>query len=78
MILQGDCRVIGASSGEGQRGTYYNVSVTSDGEPYRLGCTQEVYSKAKTLEFGAEMRMFIDMRLYGRVWGLRVTGLEEV
>lgn len=78
MNLVGDCRVVGVSTGEGQRGTYYNVSVICDGEPFRLACTQNVYNLAKTLEFGAERKLVVDLRLYGRDWGLRITDLVEV
>ena len=34
--------------------------------------------KQKMLEFGAERQLTVDLRLYGRDWGLRVVKLDEV
>lgn len=79
MKVRGVFKVIGASSGEGQRGIWYNVSIVdNDGEALRLNCNKGVFDAAKNLPFGSEITFVIDARLYGRDWGVRAIDLEEV
>lgn len=76
MLTVTDSKIIGCSKGEGQRGTFYNVSFMNEGEPYRISCTKEIYELATNCDFGEEKRLVLDLRLYGREWGVRVVDFE--
>lgn len=76
MNLNSDGVFIGVNTGQGQRGAYYNISVMSDGEPYRLNATAEAYNIAKDFEFGTECRFTIAARLYDRSWILRIVDIN--
>ena len=75
MLLITDATFLGVSSGEGQRGAYYNISFMSDNEPFRLNATKEAYEKAKDLDFGFECKLHVSARLFDRNWILRVIDL---
>ena len=77
MVIHADSIIIGAKSGTTERGTWYNVSLVINEEPYQLSATKEAFNVCNNAEFGKEMKMIAELRLYQGNWRLRVLDFEE-
>lgn len=77
MVIHTDAKIIGSKSRATERGTWYDVSLVIDDEPYQLMATKEAYDVCNNAEFGTEMEMIAELRLYQGSWRIRVIGFKE-
>lgn len=77
MISYTDGKIIGCAEREGKNGKYNLLSFVSDGEAYQIMCSEEIYEQAKSMDFGEERKISLELRRYGTDWSLRVIGLED-
>ena len=77
MIVITDVSIIGSKTGTTERGTWYNVSIVNDGEPYQISATKEAFNICNAAEFGKQMKMIAELRLYQGNWRLRAINFEE-
>ena len=77
MVIHTDATIIGSKTGTTERGTWYNVSLVINDEPYQLSATKEAFDVCNNAEFGKEMEMIAELRLYQGNWRLRVIGFKE-
>ena len=75
MLSVTDCKYLSSTERDGKNGKYYQVTILCEDEPIQLLSTKDVYEITKTLEFGEERRAQLDIRRYGREWGLRLVDL---
>lgn len=76
MVSISDGKVIGCSERQGQNGSYYLISVVIDGEAVQFMANKDIYEVAKSLEFGEERKVVLDLRRFGRDWSIRIIDLE--
>ena len=75
MLSITDCKFLSSAEREGKNGKYYQVTILCEDEPIQLLSNKDVYEISKNLEFGAERRALLDIRKYGKDWGLRLVDL---
>lgn len=77
MIVYTDSLILGTKTGSTERGTWYNVSVMINDEPFQLSASKEAFELAKSCEFGTEKKMIAELRLYQGNWRLRALSFED-
>lgn len=75
MLSVSDCKFLSSAEKEGKNGKYYQITILCEDEPIQLLTSKDVYEISKNLDFGDERRALLDVRKYGREWGLRIVDL---
>lgn len=77
MDLLTDGKFIGRKSGQGKNGTWYQISVLSDGDTYTIRCSDVAYGQCANLALGDDVSIRLSLRIYNRDWIPRIEAINE-
>lgn len=72
------CKFLGVSSGEGQRGKFYEISFLIDGDTYKIRCDDNVFAEGAKLHLGDDVELRLELRNYRGDWFPRIKGLTVI
>lgn len=77
MELLTDGKFIGRKSGQGKNGTWYQLSILSDGDTYTMRCTGAAFAQCSNLALGDDVAIRLSLHLYNRDWIPRIESINE-
>lgn len=77
MVCVAGCKFIGKRSGEGQRGTWFQLALLNDGDTVNMRCTEKVYKSLEYAEFGDDLTIQINLRNFRGDWIPNIEHVEK-